>query len=292
MPANLSLPLVLCADDYALTPAVSAGILEALSAGRLSATSVMTTRPNWPAAAPALRRFDGRADIGLHLDLTLGPAKGRMPHFAPTGNFAPIGKLLVRSLRGHFAEPDAQREVRQEIGRQLDAFEAEFGRPPDYLDGHQHVHALPGIRDAVLAECAARHLASRLWLRDPADRSTAIIRRAVEVPKALLITRLSMGFAAAARSHGFAVNQGFAGFSSFNAARDFGRDFARYLMAPGPTHLVMCHPGHVDDELRGLDPAQHSRFNELRFLLSPQFLEILDRKGMTLTRFVGPDTYA
>ncbi|HVT56350.1 MAG TPA: ChbG/HpnK family deacetylase, partial [Xanthobacteraceae bacterium] len=33
--------IVLCADDYALSPGVSAGIRELLAAGRLNATSVM-----------------------------------------------------------------------------------------------------------------------------------------------------------------------------------------------------------------------------------------------------------
>ena len=52
----------LCADDYAMTPGVSRGILEALDAGALSATSVMTTSETWPDAAAALRAHEGKAD--------------------------------------------------------------------------------------------------------------------------------------------------------------------------------------------------------------------------------------
>ena len=72
----------LCADDYALSPGISRGILEALSAARLSATSVMTTRPFWPKDAHELRQFKTKADIGLHLNLTLGGPLGDMPAFA------------------------------------------------------------------------------------------------------------------------------------------------------------------------------------------------------------------
>ncbi|MGA8169409.1 MAG: ChbG/HpnK family deacetylase, partial [Methylocystis sp.] len=41
--------ITLCADDYALSYGVSAGILEALRAGRLSAVSALTNGPRWPA---------------------------------------------------------------------------------------------------------------------------------------------------------------------------------------------------------------------------------------------------
>ena len=37
----------ICADDYGLTQAVSAGILEAVEAGRIDATGARTARPYW-----------------------------------------------------------------------------------------------------------------------------------------------------------------------------------------------------------------------------------------------------
>src|SRR5208283_1383889 len=64
--------ITLCADDYALSYGVSAGILEALRAGRLSATSALTNGPRWPALGRDLARGEFDADVGLHLNLTLG----------------------------------------------------------------------------------------------------------------------------------------------------------------------------------------------------------------------------
>ncbi len=61
------LRFALCADDYALTPGVSRGILELLGAGRLTAVSVMTTQQEWRIAARELPPFTAFADIGLHL---------------------------------------------------------------------------------------------------------------------------------------------------------------------------------------------------------------------------------
>ena len=50
-------------------------------------------------------------------------------------------------------------EIRAEVARQLDRFEAGLGFPPDHIDGHQHVHVLPGIRRALLTEVAQRYRA-------------------------------------------------------------------------------------------------------------------------------------
>jgi hypothetical protein len=270
-------PVALCADDYAFTPAVSAGIREALAAGRLSATSVMTSRPSWPREADALRGVLGEAEAGLHLTLTVGAPLGAMPVFAPHGVFAGLAAVVRQAVAGRLP----QAEIAGEIGRQLDAFAAAFGAPPAFVDGHQHVHALPGVREALFEALAARGW-RRLWLRDPADRADRILRRGVETRKAFTVAALARGFAAAARRRGFAVNAGFAGFSAFDPARDFGADMARYLVAPGPAHLVMCHPGRVDAELAALDPVVATRPRELDFLLSPDFPARLAAAGMRL----------
>ena len=49
----------------------------------------------------------------------------------------------------------------------------------------------------------------------------------------------------------------------------------------------MCHPGHVDQDLRALDPVTVTREQELAFLLSPRFTEMLERRGLKLGRLGG-----
>jgi chitin disaccharide deacetylase len=264
----------LCADDFALSPAVSRGILEALSAGRLNATSAMTTRPSWPQAARELASTGFDADIGLHLNLTLGAPLSQMAQFAPSA-FPAIGDILRASGKGTL--PLA--EITQEIEAQIDAFLAAFGRAPDFVDGHQHVQVLPGIRQSLLAVLERKGFAGQLWLRNSGDRLARIFARRSELKKALGLAWLGRGFAAEAKARGFAVNDGFAGFSAFRAEAEYGADFARYLVAPGSRHLVMCHPGHVDDELAAVDPVTATRENELAFLLSNRFSEVLDAAG-------------
>jgi chitin disaccharide deacetylase len=270
----------LCADDYALSPGVSRGILEALGAGRLSAASVMTTRPFWPKGAHELRQFKSKADIGLHLNLTLGSPLGDMPSFAATGRLPGISHVLKAAWRNELPEA----EIGQEISRQLDGFCEHFDAAPAFVDGHQHVQVLPQIRSQLFACLDEKGFSGKVWLRDCSDRPWRILRRGVELTKALGIAWLGSGFATEASARGFATNDGFSGFSAFDPAHDFAADFGRYLRAPGRRHLIMCHPGICDEELVAADPVTLSRERELSFLLSPAFTAMLARKGARLAR--------
>ena len=274
-------PLILCADDYALSPGVTRGILDALAKGRLNATGAMTNRPLWKEAAPYVAAFVDHADIGLHLNLTFGAPLGLMPTLAPAGVFPKLRPFLKAARAGRLPGD----EVRAEIARQLDAFEDALGRAPDFVDGHQHVQVLPGVRDWLLEELVRRGLAGRIWLRDSSDRLPRILTRRVELPKALVLASLGRGFADAAHRLGFQTNEGFAGFSAFDLRRDYGRDIARYLVSPGGRHLVMCHPGHVDENPADGDEVREPRARELDFLLSDRFAPALAAARMSLQRW-------
>jgi chitin disaccharide deacetylase len=283
--------VVLCADDFGLTPGVSRAILDLAERGRISATSAMTTLPHWPRLAPALRQT-GIA-IGLHLNLTAGPPLGPMPRLAPAG-LPPLGRLLRAALLGHLPA----QEVADEIARQLDAFERVSGRPPDFVDGHQHVHVLPTVRPALLAALARRGLATPPsggrpgaegggvrgpWLRDPSDRLPALARRPA-AGKALVAASLARGLARDAARAGLAVNRGFSGFSAFSGdpAR-VAATFARALDDLGPAPVVMCHPGVADDaDLAGLDPVAAARPLETAYLASDAFTRLMEERGLVL----------
>ncbi len=280
MGSSRSFSFCLCADDFALSPGVSRGILAALQAERLTATSVMTTRPSWPLAARDLSAFQATAEIGLHLNLTLGAPLTPMPLLAPSGDLPSLRSLMSAATRG----PLPEREIRTEIGAQIDAFTQHLGRTPDFIDGHQHVHMLPALRVWLFEALQSRGLQGQLWLRDSGDQLLSIARRGSEIKKALILAWLARGFATAAAERGFQTNQGFAGFSDFDAERSYPQAFERYLVAPGRRHLVMCHPGFVDDELIALDPVTRSRPLELEFLMSSRFTDCLAQRGAKLTR--------
>jgi chitin disaccharide deacetylase len=268
----------LCGDDYALSPGVSRGILEALGADRLSATSVITTRPFWPKGAQGLRQFKAKVDVGLHLNLTLGSPLGEMPAFAASGHLPMISHVLKAARKRDLPEA----EIGLEISRQLDSFCEHLDAAPAFVDGHQHVQILPQVRSQLLACLDEKGFSGKVWLRDSSDRPWRILRRRVEVTKALGIAWLGRGFAREASARGYVTNEGFSGFSAFDACHDYAADFARYLRAPGRRHLIMCHPGYCDEELVVADPVTRSRERELGFLLSPAFAAMLARKRARL----------
>lgn len=253
---------ILNADDYAMTDGVSRSIEALAHTRRLSATSVMSTMPEWPEAAHRLRVYRGSLAIGLHLNLTLGAPLGPMPQLAPGGMFPSLHGLMLQALPGRL---DAS-EVRAEIGRQLDTFERHLGFPPDHVDGHQHVQVLPGIRGALLDALAGRYPLRRPLVRDPSDAIDQLAARGLAGAKALTVKALSAGFARAANARGLPTNARFAGFSAFDTASSYAAEVAAELdRGDGRGHgcaIVMCHPGYADAALAALDPVVERRQQE------------------------------
>lgn len=277
MEAMAKLEFILCADDYGMTEAVSRGLLEVAAAGRISAASAMASLPDWKRAARDWSASRLPVDLGLHVTLTVGAPLGAMPRLAPGGEFPGIGALAAAALARRL--PDE--EIEAEILRQIDAFCEAVGAPPTHVDGHQHVHVLPGVRGALFSALAKRNL-QHTPLRDSSDAPGRIARRRAFAAKAMKVNALATGFRRAAREAGHPLNQGFAGYSDFAPGRYDAHRFAAYLAAPGPRHLVMCHPGRVDDALRRLDPVTDAREGELAFLLSDDFAALLVEKDARL----------
>lgn len=263
----MSLPaganVVLNADDYGLTAGVSRGILELASLGRLSATSAMVTFAHWPDHAADLKAQHGTIATGLHVNLTLGAPCAAMPETAPAGRLPALGTLLRAAVAGKLA----LNEIEAEVGRQIARYQAAMGRAPDFIDGHQHVHALPGVRRAFrTALMRAFPSGRRPLVRDPADQIGRILARKRGAAKHLALHALCLGFGSGIRAAGFSTNDSFAGVSAFDRRVEFGSELDSFFIARGSCHIVMCHPGWPDATLRELDPVVERRQDELEAL--------------------------
>lgn len=280
---NILKPIVICADDYGLSEGVSTAIEELIERGRLSATGAMTGLPGWKRRAGALKALVARhpADIGLHFTLTgqraLSPARG----LARNGRLPEIGPLILRTLAGTLP----REAVRDELRAQLDAFEDEWGAPPDFIDGHQHAHALPGIRGIIFAELTSRYGARPPWLRNCTEPASWARQRKLGLRKALIVGTLAAGSAPQAAKAGIATNDSFRGLYGFTADPPYRAVFRASLSGPGTRVLVHCHPGIVDDELRRLDPLLEPRERELAYFRSESCGEDLERAGVRPARF-------
>jgi chitin disaccharide deacetylase len=262
---------------------VSRAIKRLIEAGRLTATNCMVTSRFWPEHAGWLRPLADRADIGLHLTLTDQAPLGLMPKTCPDGRLPGLRDLVTAIVTARLA----REEIAAELERQLDAFTRVFGRPPAFLDGHQHVHELPVIRDAVLDLWRRRLREHGAWMRLCDEPVAAILRRGVSSPKALVVAALGWGLRSRARAAGTPTNDRFAGVREFSPDESYPKLFERYIAEPSLSGrlVVMCHPGEVDDELRAVDPVTDAREDELHFFESPEFPALLMRHGVALTRF-------
>ncbi|MGH6672922.1 MAG: ChbG/HpnK family deacetylase [Xanthobacteraceae bacterium] len=264
----------LCADDYGMSPAVSGAIRDLIARRRINATSVMVTAPTFShAEAAALRAVAGdHAAIGLHVTLT-APFPPHSHGFEPLrrGAFLPLAAMARRALSRSLQAPllDA------EIAGQFAAFHAAFGREPDYVDGHQHIHVFPQISEALLR--VAQHAAPHAWFR----QCGRAVRTNLD-PKGHILDALSRRFRRLAEQRGLRTNPAFAGTYAFRARADYTRLFPRFLDGLSEGSVVMCHPGKVDAELTRLDPVTDLREREYAFFLGEAFPKLLAERGLAL----------
>ncbi|HSO42578.1 MAG TPA: ChbG/HpnK family deacetylase [Rhodospirillales bacterium] len=287
-PSDEQKPVVLCADDFAISPGVSAAIIDLLARRRLSATSCMTASRHWPHVAGGLSAVAAGADIGLHLTLTDGRPLGEMPRLAPDGRLPPLGRLLRAAFSGRLARPEIAGEIASEIGRQLEAFVRARGCVPDFIDGHQHVHLLPVIRDEVLALFAGPLAGRPCYLRICWEPPRQILARGVAIGRASVIAALSLPLRRQARARGIAGNDSFRGVADLTDARNYAREFPRFLRGHGARPIIMCHPGFADAELAAADAVTAEREREYAYLAGGRFLEDLAVANCRLARFEQP----
>lgn len=278
-------PVVLCADDFALAPGVDEGIAGLAEAERLSAISCMAVMTRWPAAAQRLEALGERCDVGLHLTLTDQAPLGRMPGLAPGGSLPALDRLLTAGFTGRLRSGQAAAEVRAEVKRQWDAFVQARGRLPDFIDGHQHIHLLPGVREVVLELISRCPEAGRPWLRVCWEPPASVLRRRVAAGKAMFLAALSLPLRRAAGRRRLAMNTSFRGVYGFEGNADYPALFRRFLEGPAQRPLIMCHPGLIDEQLRALDPVVESRRAEHAYFASSRFAEDLQANGVRLARF-------
>lgn len=237
--------MIICADDFGLSPDINRATVELAQSGWVTAVSVM-------AALPELTRNDilpllelgDKIDLGLHLtltpELTLKPS--RVSSIAPAGRFVSYNKSLLRCVRGLVNAQD----VAAEITEQYNLFAEKTGRTPDFIDGHMHVHQLPGVREGLFAFIRTLPKDSRPYVRNTRSSVTEILGSGTSIIKQMFISIPGGVMARKLASEGILTNDGFAGaydYKLYSRYPDFLRAFTSRL-ADRPNGLLMAHPGY------------------------------------------------
>jgi len=274
--------LIVNADDYGRTPAVSRGILQAHGAGIVTSTTVMINQPGireqlaWALEQPGL-------GLGLHLVFSawqpvLSPEE--VPNLVDGQ-----GAFLDQHTLWAQAAEIPPIELRAEFDAQVQRFATLAGRLPDHLDCHHFVHLYPPFFQAY-ADLAAR---LALPLRIPFPLET-------EFEQALSTLAFLEGFphdlvqgmivtdSALVQARHLVHPDRFVG--TFFGGETLTLDYLLSLLdalPPGTTEL-MCHPGYVDEGLAS-SSYRAEREIELALLTHPAVRQRLDKRDIELTTF-------
>lgn len=259
-------PIIICADDFALNSGVSTAIAQLAEQGHISATSAMSLSPHWPEHAQWLKPLSQHIDVGLHLDWT-------SPFAASAGHGCKLSTLMRHSLTGNIDKKQAQAVIEA----QLDLFEAYWGTAPSHVDGHQHIHQFPIIRDALIQSMTARYpTESRPWLR-----ISRPLKPGMDIKSWVIWGMGAHALQRQAQQAGVPHSTWLTGIYGFSGDHsDYETRMNAWLAQVHRKQCVvlMCHPGQdVDDNRDEIGAARNVEFG---FLSSAAFTTMLGKNRL------------
>ena len=219
---------------------INKGILQLLELKRLSAVSCASNFSEWKNAARDLKPFTTQINIGLHFNIQ-----------------KPLFNLIVNAYLRRFK----YQKIFQQLQEQYNQFIEHLDHPPAYIDGHQHIHSLPIIREAVTDFC--KNHSPKI--------PTRMLRTKQKTIKSLIIKSLgSKALYKLSVKNNLIFNKDLLGIYNFHNSDKYSTFFNNFLSLCSNNSLIMCHPA---------TSATHEdfRYNELKFLSSNDFINLLNK---------------
>lgn len=304
--------IIINVDDLGLSSAVNDAVLHLAECGRIGASSYMVGGTITDSEIKTLTALN--VDIGLHLDLT-----GIFPSTLRGSLKSIIVASYLRKLN--------PAQVNDVIKQQLDAFEDCFGRAPVFIDGHQHIHQFPIIRQHLVKEISTRY-----GKNAQTSISARVTTPLVHDIKSWIIYALGgKAWRELCEDHHIATNDRFGGVYGFDTnSQDLSALWETWLQkAPRTTGLspalhtksfateplgtydqdnastdsashplpadlsatlIMCHPAVPNDGWQ--DDIKQARELEYEWLTSDQFGQLLQQHDVRLVRWSDAITSA
>ncbi|XP_059799709.1 carbohydrate deacetylase [Hypanus sabinus] len=306
--------LIVTGDDFGYCRRRNRGIMECFKAKAISNASLLVNGSAAKEAAAMATR--NRLPLGLHANLSEGfPVCQQLRMGSSLVNKDGFfhGKMGIREVlkSGHINLSEVDKELRG----QVDLFCELTGHLPLHMDGHQHVHVLPGIRDVfaqVLSDYGiiytrvpvepglhrcdqiAQHLMDfYLQVEKDAFNSVDVFQRhGIRWPD-IYIGLTTMGKDMSVSSLQTAIENGMAmrKVKHYQLLEDFPADAQRQddtIL----TMELMVHPGYSsypNEGGCGEGPDEFSlsadRFHELETLKAPKLLKYYEQRNIQLCAF-------
>lgn len=281
--------LIVNADDLGWTEGVNRGIAEAHRNGIVTSASLLANGSAFASGVEVARSTPGLG-VGVHLNLSDGaPIAARelvTSLVNDRGEFeGGPENLLLRVARGGLALHEVEQEWEAQIEKARDA-----GIQPTHLDGHKHVHMLPGLFEIAL-RLAKRYSIGAIRVAHEASslraalstgeelHTAAVLKQGVQARGLKLLARDARELAERA---GISTVDYFCGIAQTGEMTKQG--VAQLLRSlPDGTTELMCHPGYADQALRNTPTRlQGSRQTELQILTDVEIRNLVASQGIRL----------
>ena len=283
--------LIVNADDFGLTRLVSQGILDAHHYGIVTSTSLLANGEAFEEAIAMSSRAP-HPGVGVHLALTQGIPVS--PAFEVSTLVDVHGRLhltaaqvLNRIVTHRISLREIEVELRAQIAKVLGA-----GITPTHLDGHKHVHVLPGISEVVirlaqefgipsvrcpLEELPPTYLSHCLW-----NPRAGVFKQCLE---GRVIGWFARRFRLKLAQAGLNYPTHFYGLSQTGFLNVERLEEILHGLPEGASEL-MCHPGYVDSLLAKTGTRLLAqREIESCALMSPRIRQLAISEGVQLVSY-------
>jgi len=281
--------LIVNADDLGWTDGVNRGILDAFRGGIVTSTSLLANGAAFSEAVK-IAKSAPRMGVGVHLNLSDGaPIADRESVTSLLNDDGMLASgpenLLLKRARRKLVLDEVEEEWDAQIQKVRDA-----GIRPTHVDGHKHVHMLPGLFSIAL-RLAKKHgiEAIRVSLEESSlrtalasgsqHRAGVVMKQGVQARGLKLLARDARK---EATRMGIATADYFCGIAQTGELTLTGVEHFLENLPEGTTEL-MCHPGYADDALqKTATRLQGSRQKELEILTDTKIRKLVASQGIRL----------
>lgn len=281
--------LIVNADDLGWTEGVNRGILDAFRGGIVTSTTLLANGTAFAEAVKAAKSVP-RLAVGVHLNLSDGvPVADRESVTSLLNDDGMLADspedLLLKRARGVLVLDEVEEEWDAQIQKVRDS-----GIRPTHLDGHKHVHMLPGLF-AIALQLAKKHgiEAIRVSLEESSlrtalasgsqHRAGVVMKQGMQARGLKLLTRDARKQAA---RMGIATADYFCGIAQTGEFTLEGVEQLLKSLPDGTTELI-CHPGYADEALqKTATRLQGSRQRELEILTDTKIRKLVASQGIRL----------